>query len=166
MLKDKTTLRISIPTDEDHLLHFLQDRETAKWFPCVSTSETFHMCAMWSSYFKVGCSLTALDSNKDPIGIATLLIPDFKKLSNTCDFTIVVAPNKRKHGVGSLLIKNLEMLARDKFDIRNLALSVYDTNPAIRLYEKLAYTQCGRVDSYALVDGKYVDRILMQKKLT
>jgi len=159
-------LRISYPTDVVFIKKWLLDPETRKFFPCGEDAEISEVCLFWSDLFRYGCSMTAIDSRTyEPIGIATLMLQNFKKLKHTCDFSIVVAPEKRRNGVGSFLISQLEKMASEKFKIETLTLQVYEMNPAFRLYRRLGYEVCGNYVDFVKIGDEYLDKTLMAKRL-
>ena len=78
---------------------------------------------------------------------------------------ILVHPSYRNMGVGQALIEAAlpEALERGK---KKIILSVFDTNPrAIALYKKMDFEIVGSRKGQFLVDGKYVDEVLMEKWL-
>ena len=78
---------------------------------------------------------------------------------------IAVHPDARRHGAaGSLLDVAAEQL-RDR-GIRKLTLRVLSTNrAAIRLYERHGFAREGLQSEEFLINGRYVDDILMAKRL-
>jgi ribosomal protein S18 acetylase RimI-like enzyme len=78
---------------------------------------------------------------------------------------IAVRPECRRRGVGSLLLQAAEARARAA-GARKLALRVLSSNdPAIRLYERHGFTREGVLVSEFLINGAYVDDVLMAKHL-
>lgn len=164
---EKMIIRVSNYTDEDFLRYWLRDSYTRKWFPCESAEELCRMCEIWVSYFKIKVSLTAVNPKTgDPVGIATLFLNEFARIGHTAELSIIVDPKRQRQGIGKMLIRELESLAKGTFKLDSITLSVYDTNPAIRLYEYFGYKICGRIKDFVLIDGVLKDRILMEKKLT
>lgn len=95
--------------------------------------------------------------NNEIIGFAGL-----KKIFDQADImNIVIKKTYRNQGIGTLLLENLILLAKD-FNISTLFLEVNEQNkPAIHLYEKLGFEKLG-------VRKKYYNNnngIIMKKNL-
>jgi len=57
-------------------------------------------------------------------------------------------------------------LAKDKFRIELLHLQVYAENPAVRLYQRLGFTEFGRQNQWIKeIDGTYTGRVFMERFL-
>jgi ribosomal protein S18 acetylase RimI-like enzyme len=120
---------------------------------------------IWMGYIKMGASFTAEVDGK-VAGMAVLYLQPYKKFSHHALFAIIVNEQFRNQGIGQKLIERLEKEARDKFHLEILHLEVYETNPAVRLYERMGFKEYGRHPRFIKEDGKYVGKILMQKDLT
>jgi ribosomal protein S18 acetylase RimI-like enzyme len=93
--------------------------------------------------------LTSLPENAHVIGV----------------FGLAVAPAAQRVGVASALLTAAEQRARAA-GARKLSLRVLGTNqPAIRLYERLGYQREGVLRDEFLINGVYVDDLLMTKHL-
>jgi ribosomal protein S18 acetylase RimI-like enzyme len=93
--------------------------------------------------------LTALPENAHVVGIVGL----------------AVAPAARRLGAASALLAAAEQRVRAGGG-RKLSLRVLSTNqPAIRLYERLGFEREGVLRGEFLIDGAYVDDVLMTKHL-
>jgi ribosomal protein S18 acetylase RimI-like enzyme len=81
-------------------------------------------------------------------------------------FGLAVAPAARRLGAASALLAAAEQRARAS-GARKLSLRVLGTNqPAIRLYARLGFEREGVLREEFLIDGGYVDDLLMTKHLT
>ncbi len=79
---------------------------------------------------------------------------------------LAVAQEARRRGVATALLAAAEQRAR-KRGARKLSLRVLSTNPAaIRLYAELGFEQEGRLLGEFLIEGRYVDDLLMAKHLS
>lgn len=158
------SIRQSEDADQDCLVNWLSQAGALKWFPLNDSREIEDAARIWLSYTKLGAVITALYEDV-PCGIANLYIQPFKKLSHQCLFAIIVDEAYRGKGVGTKLLENLIELAKTKFAIEILHLEVYEGNPAIRLYEKFGFIEYGKQKHFVKEDGKYLTKILMQKRL-
>lgn len=78
---------------------------------------------------------------------------------------LAVAPGARRRGVGTALMNAAEDAARSR-GARKLSLRMFGGNDTARaLYENLGYTVEGVMVAEFLIDGGYVDDILMTKRL-
>jgi ribosomal protein S18 acetylase RimI-like enzyme len=78
---------------------------------------------------------------------------------------LAVAPADRRRGVASALLAAAEQYARAR-GARKLSLRVLGTNePAMRLYERQGYEREGTLRDEFLIDGRFVDDVLMTKRL-
>lgn len=78
---------------------------------------------------------------------------------------IAVHPAARRNGAGAGLLDGAAKHLR-KRGIRKLTLRVLSTNePAIRLYERQGFTREGTLLDEFLINGRYVDDVLMAKRL-
>ncbi|MFA5931601.1 MAG: GNAT family N-acetyltransferase [archaeon] len=78
--------------------------------------------------------------------------------------SLVVDKKMRKHHIGSGLMKFV--LANISSKTFLVLLAVETTNkPAIKLYKKLGFEKYGLLKKASLVNGKFVDNILMKKEL-
>ncbi len=144
---------------------WLLDREVLKGFPMIDKREVEDAIRYWRQYVERKMSLTAIYKKK-LAGCANLYIQSIDKFKHQSLFVVVVDKPFRGRGVGTVLIRALEKLAKEKFYIELLHLEVYENNPAIRLYERLGFKKYGCHPKYLKeIDGTYYDKILMQKLL-
>ncbi|MDD5317943.1 MAG: GNAT family N-acetyltransferase [Candidatus ainarchaeum sp.] len=74
-------------------------------------------------------------------------------------------PDFRGKKIGERLAR-LALTEAKKIGISLVALDPFSCNaPAIALYKKLGFRECGRIPGGVLYKGKYVDRIMMFKRL-
>jgi ribosomal protein S18 acetylase RimI-like enzyme len=78
---------------------------------------------------------------------------------------LAVHPAARRRGAAAALMTAAEPFARAR-GARKLSLRVLSTNqPAIRLYERLGFEREGAMRDEFLIGGRYVDDVLMAKRL-
>lgn len=144
---------------------WLLDKEVLKGFPMIDEREVEDSINYWRFYVEKKTSMTALYQN-EVVGCANLYIHPIEKLKHQCLFVIIVKGSCRGRGIGTMLMKTLERWAKEKFAIELLHLEVYESNPAISLYERMGFKQYGSHPKYMKeLDGTYYDKILMQKYL-
>ncbi|KIC75406.1 putative acetyltransferase [Neochlamydia sp. EPS4] len=158
-------LRYSDLSDGKYLKQWLLDPSVARWFPMFDEVEIDDAVARWIGFSRYKCSLTATKEGV-PCGITTLYLQPYRKLAHQCEFGIIVAPEMRGQGVGTLLISNLSHMAKENFKIEVLHLQVYAENPAINLYTRMGFREFGRQTHWIKEkDGFYVGRVFMERWL-
>ncbi len=81
------------------------------------------------------------------------------------DFSIYVERAWRGKGAGRLLLERLVELAREQ-GYHKMVLSAFPTNDAgMALYQKLGFRTVGIYKEQGLLDGRWVDTIVMEKLL-
>lgn len=151
--------------DALELKEWLLDPQAAAYFPMLEPAEIEDAANRWVGFSRYRCSLTAL-VDETPAGICTLYLQPYRKLMHQSEFGIIVAPQLRGRGVGSLLLKEIFEMAKRDFSIELLHLQVYAGNPAIRLYERWGFSEFGRQAQWIKeVSGAYQARIFMERTL-
>lgn len=164
-MSDHLTIRFGEESDQKYLVEWLQQPGVLAGFPLTDLREIEDAARIWVSYSKFHAVLTALWDGV-PCGIANLYLQPYQKLSHQCLFAIIVDEKYRGKGIGTRLMEELLKLAKERFKLDFVHLEVYDGNPAINLYKRLGFVQYGVHRRFMKeAGGKYVDKIMMQKKL-
>lgn len=155
-------IRYSDLSDERYMKQWLIEPGITRWFPVHDDTEIDDAVRRWIAFSRYKCSLTAVKDGTI-CGVATLYLQPYRKLAHQCEFGIIIAPEYRGKGIGTTLMRNLMHLAKTRFHIELLHLQVYAENPAIRLYERLGFTEFGRQAGWIKeVDGTYRARVFME----
>ncbi len=81
------------------------------------------------------------------------------------DFSLYVAREQRGRGIGDALLGALETRAR-ALGYHKMVLAAFPTNaPGMRLYERHGFTTVGVYHQQGLIDGKWIDVIIMEQLL-
>jgi phosphinothricin acetyltransferase len=81
------------------------------------------------------------------------------------DFSVYVAREQRGRGVGRLLMQALEQRARG-IGFHKMVLAAFPSNEAgMRLYERCGFERVGVYHEQGMLDGKWVDVVVMEKIL-
>jgi phosphinothricin acetyltransferase len=81
------------------------------------------------------------------------------------DFSIYVAREARGQGVGRVLLPRVVDEAR-RLGYHKMVLAAFPTNAAgMRLYESMGFSRVGIYREQGLLDGKWVDVIVMERML-
>lgn len=157
-------IRLTQPEDAPFLTKWLTDPKILRWFPMISVREIEDAVRIWVGYSKLESGLTA-ECDGEPCGMANLYIQPFKKLAHQCLFSIIVSDAHRGKGIGTKLLNQLMKHAKEKFHIELIHLEVYEGNPAINLYKRAGFTEFGYQKYFTKIDGQYLGKIFMQRKL-
>lgn len=158
-------IRYTDLSDGRYLKQWLLDPNVGRWFPMFDEVEIDDAVNRWIGFSRYKCSLTALKDGV-PCGLITLYLQPYRRLSHQCEFGIIMSPEHRGQGIGTLLIKNAINLAKNNFRIELLHLQVNAENPAMRLYQRMGFREYGR-QTHWLKDenGRYVGRVFMERFL-
>lgn len=157
-------IRPAITEEAPYLTKWLGDPEILRWFPMCNEREIEDSVRIWMSYTKMNACFTAY-VDKVAAGMSILYVQPYQKFSHQCLFAIIVGENFRNRGIGTALIEYMIEQAKEKFHIELLHLEVYEGNPAYRLYKRLGFQEYGRQPRFIKWEGKYYDKILMEKRL-
>jgi len=159
------TFRPTIAQDLECYKAWLKQKGVLEGFPMSDNREIDDAVRIWHGYLAKGASITALYKEK-PVGAANLYVQDVEKLKHQALFVILVDEKYRGQGIGTLLLKRVQKLAKNVFGIEILHLEVYDKNPAMRLYERMGFKKYGHHRKYLKdAQGRYYGKILMQMEL-
>jgi len=164
-MKGPISVRITEEADQTYLIEWLQQPDVLQWFPLANLREIEDAVRIWMSYREQKAVLTALWDGV-PCGSAVLYLHPFRKLAHQSLFAILVDEKYRGKGVGRRLLTELERVAKEERGIELLHLEVYEGNPAVHLYLKMGFTPYGKQRRFIKEpDGRYLDKIMMQKSL-
>ena len=101
------------------------------------------------------------EKNSGIIGVLTIQRGMYRKNRHTANLGIAVKAGHRGLGIGTKLINEGIKWCRDN-SIRKLNLEVFSSNTsAISLYEKLGFVREGARKGQFIIDGEYVDDVMM-----
>lgn len=81
------------------------------------------------------------------------------------DFSLYVAREQRGRGIGDALLGALETRAR-ALGYHKMVLAAFPTNaPGMRLYERHGFTTVGIYHEQGMLDGQWIDTIVMERLL-
>ena len=85
--------------------------------------------------------------------------------AHVVDFSLYVARERRGQGIGDALLGALEERARG-LGFHKMVLAAFPTNkPGLRLYERHGFTLVGIYREQGLLDGRWIDTMVMEKLL-
>lgn len=87
-------------------------------------------------------------------------------MSHLGEFGITLREEIRSKGIGTKLSKAVISEAKERLDIEIVKLQAFDNNEVAKgLYRKLGFEKVGRIKDAIKRDGKYIDKVIMQKDL-
>lgn len=110
--------------------------------------------------------LVAIDSTGAVLGWASLnRFNPRPAYDHVADFSVYVAREQRGRGVGDALLGALVERAQS-LGYHKLVLAAFPTNaPGMRLYERHGFTQVGVYHEQGMLDGRWVDVVVMERML-
>jgi len=110
--------------------------------------------------------LVAVDSAGSVAGWASLnSFNPRPAYDNVVDISVYVARERRGRGIGDALLGALEGRAR-QIGYHKMVLAAFPTNaPGMRLYERHGFSTVGIYHEQGMLDGRWVDVIVMEKIL-
>lgn len=151
--------------DALELKQWLLNAQAARYFPMLDMAEIEDATNRWVGFSRYRCSLTATLADR-AVGLCTLYLQPYRKLMHQSEFGIIVDPDHRGAGIGSILLKKLIDLAKKDFALELLHLQVYEGNPAIHLYERMGFVEFGRQSHWIKEGpGAYQARIFMERAI-
>lgn len=157
-------VRYTLPSDGAYLKQWLMEPDGGCWFPLEEEIEVDDAVIRWIAFHRYQCSITLVKDGV-PCGIATLYLQPYRKLLHQCEFGIIVGRDYRGQGIGSYLMACVMHLAKEKFKIELLHLTMYDGNPAIKLYQRFGFKEFAKQNDWIKDKGKYHARIFMERFL-
>jgi len=161
---DHLTIRFGQESDQKYLIEWLLQPGVLEGFPLADLREIEDAARIWISYSKQMAVLTALWDGV-PCGIANLYLQPYKKFAHQSLLAIIIDEKLRGKGVGTKLMKELLSLAKERFKLEFVHLEVYEGNRAINLYRRLGFEEYGVHRKFIKDQGRYLDKVLMQKYL-
>lgn len=131
------------------------------WFPMSTPAEVENAVQVWIGFSRISSSLTATYQGK-PIGIGTLFLMPYRKVAHHCIFKIIVDPDFRRRGAGTLLLRNLKHLAKNYFRLELMHIEFFEGNPIEKLLKKENFREFARQPNYVKEGDRYLGRVLME----
>lgn len=161
-----TSLRYTVAQDAGELRKWLLQDEQHYSFPMDgSIAENEDAVRRWISFSRTRSSLTLEYENK-PVGIATLYIQNYKRLTHQTEFGIILNKDFHGRGFGAYLLSCIMKLAKQVFHIEILHLQASAHNPAVHLYQSFGFVTFGTQERWTKnSDGSYGTRLFMERAL-
>ena len=110
--------------------------------------------------------LVAVEGSGSVVGWGSLNLFNARPVyAHVVDFSVYIAREQRGRGIGDALLSALEERART-LGYHKMVLAAFPTNaPGMRLYERHAFQTVGTYHEQGMLDGRWVDVVLMEKLL-
>ena len=161
---DNVIIRPVRRKDSDFLFSMINDPELVRWnAPFKNVSAEDHERWLSGILDHPSKKLFLIEQQGQPIGSVQLI--DIDKTHNSAELTIRVKQDFQSKGAGTQAVTQLLGEAR-ALGLHRVWLRVFSNNPrAIRAYEKAGFTHEGIMKEAALIEGKYLDVVIMGKLL-
>ena len=157
-------IRFSYYTDENFLKSAMEEEEVRKWYPPSSDSDVQIFIRNWAGFARYKCSLTATYKG-EAIGMATIFLMPYVKVSHLAMAYVIVKKEFQCKGVGFSLLKNINHLAKTKFNLQSLHVEVFGNCPLIPLAKQLGYQEVFTQQNFVELDGKLDSRTILEVDL-
>lgn len=157
-------IRYTRITDVSYLKQWLSSPEVGHFFPMGTQEEIELAVRAWINFCRYHASLTAIKDGT-PLGIGTLFLFPYKKVSHQCLCKMIVDPQFHRQGVGTVLLRNLKHLAKNYFHLEIMKMEVFEGNPMIELLKKEGFHEAVRQERFVKENGQYRARLLYEAVL-
>jgi RimJ/RimL family protein N-acetyltransferase len=158
-------IRYSASEDLDHLHRWLQDPKERDPFPFEGDFETQEALKNWIGFSKFYASLTGI-RGEVPCAIGTLFLMPYRKVAHRASFYLMVAPNQRKQGIGTSMLRNLLHLAQTRFRLESVQAEFYGNNEPFRsLLEGQRFSTLFEQGHFFKLNDHLLPRIVMERRL-
>jgi ribosomal protein S18 acetylase RimI-like enzyme len=162
---DGVRVRVARPSDQDALVAMERSAWTAQsGFPSVIQASSLPGVGFFSDANPPQVHLVA-ELHDAVVGYIRLKPPtSLPENAHVLHVSgIAVRPDARRRGIAAALMTAAEPFARNCGAVK-ISLRVLSTNkPAMALYERLGYVREGVLRGEFIIDGQYVDDVMMAK---
>ncbi|AQS53648.1 Acetyltransferase YpeA [Jeotgalibaca dankookensis] len=166
--KIEIMIREAIPSDAKEILAFSRQTGAETDFLTygeegLELSEAFEEMYLEGLMDKQNAILlVAIINNEEIIGMASVGADDKPKTQHVGEVGITVSKEFWGFGLGTALMEEIEIWAKESGVIRRLELTVHSENErAIVLYEKMGYHREGLLSRIMCINGTFVDGVMM-----
>ncbi len=165
-------IREATPEDGEKLLNlklqYLKNTDTIPLFDYEYSNNPSEEAALIIRYQKQPNSLLLVaENNGNIVGNIDLTGSWRKKMQHTAVIGMGIHTAWQNQGIGTFLIQNVVHWSGQNELLRTIWLEVYATNTSgIALYQKMGFQESGRIENFFLEKEKFIDKIIMIKKVS
>lgn len=115
----------------------------------------------WIGFSRFKASLTGEIAGK-PCAIGTLFLMPYKKVAHHCSFQLIVAPEHRRKGVGTSMVRNLLNLAKTRFNLESVHVEIFEPSQLLSILRQLNFESFAEQNDYIKIDHLGRPRILLE----
>ena len=153
-------IRYSEMDDLAYLEKWFQDPSACDDFP-FGPDEKGEALKNWIGFSRYKASLTATIGGI-PCAIGTLYLMPYKKVAHHCSFLLFVAPEFRRQGIGTSMIRNLLNLAKTRFKLESVNVELYKPSALLSMLEKLHFESFAEQADFVKINGLGRPRVLLE----
>ncbi|MBI3900996.1 MAG: GNAT family N-acetyltransferase [Chlamydiia bacterium] len=116
----------------------------------------------WIGFSKFKASLTGVWKGGEPCAVGTLFLMPYRKVAHHASFYLIVAPEARRKGIGTSLVKNLLHLGKTRFRLESVHVELYEPSHLLPILEKFHFTPFARQENFVHQNGVQRARILLE----
>jgi len=165
-ITDKETydIRYTTTADETYVKKWLMDPEIRLWYPPSTESDVEGFVRNWVGFSRYRASLTVTLEN-EVMGVATIFLMPYLKVSHLCMMYMVVAPEFQRKGIGESLVRNIKHLAKTRFRLELMHCEVWDGCPILGLLYKTGFEEVVRQEDFVQFEDGPRARIVIETRL-
>lgn len=154
-------IRYSSLDDLSVLQQWFADPVERRPFPFETDIETEDVLKNWIGFSRYKAALTGMIDSV-PVAMGTLFLMPYRKVAHHASFYLIVAPDHRRRGIGTSMVRNLLHLAKTRFSLESISVEIYEPNPIVSILKKNKFEPFARQENFVKIDGVGHARLLME----
>lgn len=153
-------IRYAEETDVSAFSSWLPSEQACDPFP-FTLDEKEETLKNWMSFARIRAGLTGTLEGR-PCAIGCLFLMPYRKVAHQASFFLIVDPEHRRKGVGTVMVRNLVHLGKTRFRLESIYAEIFEPNPMIMILEKQGFQVFARQPDFIRISDCLHDRILME----
>lgn len=153
-------IRFSELEDLPALQSWLSTPESCDPFP-FGFAEREDALKNWIGFSKFRASLMGTFEGA-PCALGTLFLMPYRKVAHHCSFYLIVAPEHRRKGIGTSMVRNLLHLAKTRFRLESVHAEVYEPSLIMPILKKLHFEEFARQENFVHIGTEKRARVLLE----
>ena len=155
-------IRYSRNEDLPFLRRWMREPEVSR-FLLIEKEDVEVFSKNWIGFARYSSSLT-LTKQEEPIGIATLFLMPYLKLTHHSSVCYILDPQAQKEEVAPLLIQNINHLGKNYFHFEKIYFETFEKDPLLPWFIEEGYAEIARQNSYVKeANERCLDRLILEK---
>ncbi|MDE3055449.1 MAG: N-acetyltransferase [Verrucomicrobiota bacterium] len=160
MISSDFDIRFSEEGDLTALERWFPDESACSDFP-FGMEEKGQALRNWIGFARYKASLTGTWKG-EPCAVGTLFLMPYRKVAHHASFYLIVAPERRRVGVGTSMVRNLLHLGRTRFRLESVHVEIYEPSSLLPILERQNFVSFARQENFIHFDGTRRSRLLLE----